>query len=66
MAPDNHPFTSEELLTLLEAAKIALSDADMFRKVVDDMDLSVKEVARIEVKLNAWLNEESPCDKNNG
>lgn len=66
MAPNNHPFTSEELLTLLEAAKIALSDADMFRKVVDDMDLSVKELARIEVKLNVWLNEESPCDKNNG
>ena len=66
MAPDNHPFTDEELLTLLEAAKIALSDADMFREVVDEMDLSVKEVARIEVKLNAWLNEESPCDKNNG
>ena len=64
--PHQLPFTSEELLTLLEAAKIALSDADMFREVVDEMDLSVKELARIEVKLNAWLNEESPCDKNNG
>ena len=61
-----HPFTDEELLTLLEAAKIALSDADMFREVVDEMDLSVKELAKLETKLKEWLDEEQPTDKNNG
>ena len=55
----NHPFTDEELLTIMEAAKVALSDADTFREVVDEMDLSVKELAGLEVRLKEWLDEES-------
>jgi len=52
------PFTYAEMLVLLEAARIALSDADNFDDTAKAMDISDAEMSRISTKLQAFMDED--------
>lgn len=49
------PFTQEELLTVLEAANIALGDPDIFMQCAIDMDVSDEHLDAVERKLSHYL-----------
>ena len=52
------PFSEAELLTLLEAARIAMADADMFADICDNMDLEDCFLSEVRDKLNGVLHSE--------
>ena len=49
-------FTKEEQLTILEIARFALSDGDIFDYVADKLDLSDKEVKTLQQKIEGVTN----------
>lgn len=49
-------FTRAELLTILEAARTALADADIFDGIAEQMDVSDSELSRLREKLTSYLN----------
>lgn len=51
-------FTDEELLILLEAARITLSDGDTYDMCVDLMDIDDDIMKALQEKLAAVLNKE--------
>jgi hypothetical protein len=50
------PFGVGELITLLEAARVALADADTFDTIAESLDLSDDELKSLQEKLNSHLN----------
>ena len=53
-------FTHNELMVYLEAARIALGDAEFFDRVAGRLDIADKEMVRLSEKLINWLEAE-PC-----
>lgn len=55
-------LTRSELVALLEAARIALADAEIAEKVGERMDLSDAEINNLQNKVHRlmWGNEPSP------
>lgn len=52
------PFTDSELLALLEVARTALQDADIFVDMAVDLDISDKEMTELREKLEDYLQGE--------
>lgn len=48
-------FTTEEQLIILEAARIALSDADIFDSLADQMDVADDVLKEIQEKLSSYM-----------
>jgi len=55
----DHPFTDNEMLTIFEAARISLEEAETFHHLRDKMDIEFDELSEIETKLKNWMNEKS-------
>ena len=51
-----HPFDQGELITLLEAARVALADADTFDAIAESLDISDEELKSLQEKLNNHMN----------
>jgi hypothetical protein len=51
-----HPFAQGELITLLEAARMTLGDAELFDGIAESLDISDDELKRLQDKLNSHLN----------
>jgi hypothetical protein len=51
-----HPFTDEELVTLLEAARMTLGDADLFVGIAESLDIHDDELKALQEKLNNHMN----------
>jgi hypothetical protein len=51
-----HPFTDEELVTLLEAARMTLGDADLFVGISESLDISDDKLKALQEKLNNHMN----------
>lgn len=51
-----NPFTDEEEGTILEAARVALSDAEVYEYVADKLDLSDKELKALQKKIESVTN----------
>lgn len=51
-----HPFDQTELITLLEAARITLADAELFDGIANSLDISDDELKALQEKLNSRLN----------
>ena len=49
-------FTNEEQVIILEIARFALSDGEIFDYVADKLDLSDKEVKALQVKIEGVTN----------
>jgi len=49
-------FTKEELLTIFELARVALSDAEIYDYIVDKLDIADEEAKALQEKLNKTLN----------
>jgi hypothetical protein len=49
-------FTGEETLTILEAARVAMTDADVFNMLADKMDIADDELARLREKLTERMS----------
>lgn len=54
------PFDYEELIALLEASRLALSDAEAFDHIAESLDLSDQYLLDLRDKLEAYLN---PMDR---
>lgn len=52
----SHPFTDEELLTLLEIARYTLAKEIVFAFVADKMDITDEELLALEDKLGKYLD----------
>ncbi len=51
-------FSDDEQVTLLEAARVALADADIFDQLAEDLDLADDELVQLREKLNGVMNKE--------
>ena len=49
-------FTQEEILTILEAARVAMADGDVFDMLARKMDISDDEMIRIREKLTKAMS----------
>ena len=49
---DYDPFTSEEMGTILELARVALSDAEVYDYFADKLDLTDKEMKALQKKVH--------------
>lgn len=49
-------FSREELITLLEAARITLGDADLFDGIAESLNISDEELKRLQEKLIDYMN----------
>ena len=49
-------FTKEEQIILLEAARIAFADADIFDGIADHLDLSDETMIELREKLQKYLD----------
>lgn len=49
-------FTQEELLIIMEAARIGLNDADNYTDLAEQLDLSDKELSNLRTKLQNHLD----------
>lgn len=49
-------FSASELITLLEAARITLADADLFDGIADSLDISDEELKSLQDKLINFMN----------
>lgn len=54
------PFDYEELITLLEASRLALSDAEVFDHIAESLDLSDQYLLDLREKLGGYLNPDAP------
>jgi hypothetical protein len=54
------PFTNEELTTILEVARMAVADADMFADACEAMDISDEVMAALRDKLQAVMDSDVP------
>lgn len=54
------PFTGQELTTLLEVARLAMADADMFTDACEAMDVSDSAMAELRDKLQAIMDSDVP------
>ena len=57
-------FTTEETLILLEAARIALSDAEVFDQIADGTDMRDRQIAEVRDKLTALMGTTEPFELN--
>jgi ATP phosphoribosyltransferase regulatory subunit HisZ len=48
----------DNLITYLEAARVALGDADLFDSIADQLDLADAEMIRLRDQLQDYLNQE--------
>lgn len=53
----NIRLTNEELITVLEAARIALSDGDTFDFIAEQMDIADGDLADLRDKLEKQMNQ---------
>lgn len=53
------PFWSEEMIVLLETARIALSDEDIMTEIADKMDLSYDAMIDLHDKLIAYMDDDN-------
>jgi len=53
-----HPFDDEELLTLLESARVGMSDADNFDDLAKAHDLSDEYMVALREKLEKFMDED--------
>lgn len=53
-------FTQEEILTILEAARVGMADADVFDMLAEKMDIADDEMIRIREKLTKVMQSEEP------
>ena len=51
-----NPFTECEELTVMEAARVALTDAEVYDWLVDKLDLSDKELKILQEKMQIFLD----------
>ena len=51
-----NPFTDEEEGTILETARVALSDAETYEYIADKLDLSDKELKTLQEKIERITN----------
>lgn len=51
-----YDFTKEENLTILEIARVALADADIFDYIADKMDIADSELKNLQEKVNKATN----------
>ena len=51
-------FTKEENLIIMEAARVALADAESFDNIANELDLNDDFLANLSEKLQKHLNEE--------
>jgi hypothetical protein len=54
-----HPFNESELLVILEAARIAFADCDLFDDLCDQLDIDDGELSSIREKLVQYMNQNS-------
>lgn len=52
------PFTDSERTTLLEAARIALADADVFDYLASEMDIADDELKSLQQRLEVYMTSE--------
>jgi len=50
------PFDAEELVVILEAARLGMADADNFEMLGENMDLSDRELCEIREKLQKFMD----------
>ena len=50
------PFTHEEEVTILETARVALSDADIYEAIADKLDLADDELKALQEKIEKVTN----------
>lgn len=48
-------FTGEELITLLECARMGIADADNFDDLADRLDISDEEMTKLRDKLHTFM-----------
>lgn len=51
------PFVVGELITIFEAARVALADADTFDAIAESLDISDWELKSLQEKLNNHMNQ---------
>lgn len=56
---EKYGFSPDNIVNLLEAARVALADADIFDELADQMDLSDDEMVALRDKLQTFMDEES-------
>jgi len=49
-------FDESDLITLLEAARVGLADADTFDMIAEDMDVSDKTLVSLRERLHEFMN----------
>jgi hypothetical protein len=54
--PEMNAFIKENLTTILEAARIAFADSDLFDQLAEDLDLSDEAMLEIRDGLQTYLN----------
>ena len=53
----NIKLNHEETIIVLEAARIALSDGDIFDRIAEEMDISDADLASVRDKLEKGMNQ---------
>ena len=56
------PFSRVQLVTLLEAARIALSDAEVFDHIAGEMDVKDEELCDLRDALEKYMSEDPSSD----
>ncbi len=51
------PFEQIDLIAILEAARIALADADTFDHIAEELDIEDEELSRLRDSLEKYMNE---------
>ena len=48
-------FTNEEMLAVIELARVALSDAELLNFMADRLDMSDEDITALHVKLEGYM-----------
>jgi hypothetical protein len=56
-----HPFTDEQLLEIFEAARIALSDGEIYDHIAEIMDAS--DLTEVRDRLESYMNNSETFEK---